>query len=480
MSIKDTFSPNRDGWNFKNWSETEPFSWDLFRRAYIGINPTKSIAAPLDRVFYEIFKNCAENGNCGGMSLLALALFKHGGWMGYCAPASFYSGTPSGKAPSRPDLYEAMNILQARQFSAPGIENFLDMLASENVNNAVNAFNTVKAHLANGDYCVLSIAKDLVGKAGHTIVPYFATEEGPMRYLYVWDSVTPFSEYHKHYSYGFNRVAIKSEYDWEYKQRDGYPDDNHFEGGPNAWCFAVPMSKVLRKARHPLAADMVVDATWTVFVSGAGAAVAQIEDDRGRRFYTTDADVHLNRSEFETDPARKLPNMARWPWFSRNGGELPGELYFARGPVARRTLKVTVTGRKPRFLLASARGLVEIEASASADSRDVIEIAGLGAANQGLRLTASNPRRRYDINQVVAAGGAQDWRGFKLEGLRPGKAGMELRATGHLRALDVLSRGVSQTFTASAQRFVNGELIREDIPDLRLSRTHPARILCRN
>ncbi len=77
MSITDTFDPDRDGWIFENWGESSPFSWDLFEKTYAGINPTM----PLDIAFYEIFKNCASNGNCGGMSLLALAMFKHGaGW----------------------------------------------------------------------------------------------------------------------------------------------------------------------------------------------------------------------------------------------------------------------------------------------------------------------------------------------------------------------------------------------------------------
>ena len=58
MSITDTFDTSRNGWIFENWGETSTFSWDLFRRTYIGINPTQDcIEAPLDCAFYEIFKN---------------------------------------------------------------------------------------------------------------------------------------------------------------------------------------------------------------------------------------------------------------------------------------------------------------------------------------------------------------------------------------------------------------------------------------
>ena len=79
---QDQFDPAEDGWYFENWGEEDPncigscdFSWELFRKTYLGIYPSKNpVAAPLDCAFYEIFKNCAAQGNCGGMSVLALAL----------------------------------------------------------------------------------------------------------------------------------------------------------------------------------------------------------------------------------------------------------------------------------------------------------------------------------------------------------------------------------------------------------------------
>ena len=82
MSITSEFDPARDGWYFENWGEdshfidSSDFSWDLFRQSYQGINPAHDcVEAPLDCAFYELFKNCAGQGNCGGMSILGLALF---------------------------------------------------------------------------------------------------------------------------------------------------------------------------------------------------------------------------------------------------------------------------------------------------------------------------------------------------------------------------------------------------------------------
>ncbi len=479
MSITDTFDPDRDGWIFENWSESSPFSWDLFEKTYAGINPTM----PLDILFYEIFKNCASKGNCGGMSLLALAMFKHGGWMGFCSPTNFYSGV---KGPDRDELYEAINILQARQFSAPGIENFLDLVARNELNDAYAAYNTVRSHLGSGDYCVLSVANDALGEEAHTILPYDATESGGTKYLWVWDPNTPYDDYGPdHYDAGLNRIVIHGPTDWEYIQRDGYPDTAQYPGVgyrvySGGWCFAVPMSKVLRKARHPLALDMVVDGLAAIFVGGSGAAVAQIEDDQGRRLYTSDADVHTRRRELEVDPSRRLSGIGRWPWYGDREGGFVGELYFARGQTARGNLKITLTGRRPWLLHLSAESVIELEASTPAASRDVIEFAGVGTANQGLRLAASNARRRYSINQVHQHERAQGWHGVKVDDLRPGKLGVDLRAAGQLRALEIVTRGANQNVTATLSRFRDGELTRDEISDLRLSRARPAKVSVRD
>lgn len=475
MSITDTFDPSRNGWIFENWGESSEFSWDLFRRTYIGINPTQDcVAAPLDCAFFEIFKNCAAGGNCGGISLLALAMFKHGGWMGFCGPANFYSGVAQ---PDRTDLYEAINILQARQFSASGIENFLDVVDSGNLNNAITAYNTVYSHLGSGDYCVLSIANDALGDEAHTVIPYATTQISGTRYIYVWDPNSPYDDYGpSHYDAGRNRIVIHSATDWEYVQRDGYSDTRTYSGQPTGWCFAVPMSKVLRKARHPLALDMVLDGLMALFVSGPGA-VSQVEDDEGRRLYTSDAAVHTSRSAFETDSSRRLPGIARWPWYANNGGDPPGELYFLRGPTTRRSLKITLTGQKPRLLHVGADNMIEVEASGSANSKDVIELAGVGTANQGIRVSSSNPRRSFDINQVHQIGGAQGWRSAKVDGVRPGKNGLDLRSTGHLRAVEIVTRGSKQVVKASLSRFEAGELTGNEAQDFRISRAQSARVV---
>ena len=150
MGILDEFNPRRDGWSFVNWGEANDFTWDLYRRTYLAINPTNDpIESPLDVAFFQIFKSCASNGNCGGMAMLALALFKYGGYMGFCSPPNFYApaNDTDHKAPARQDLHEAINIMQARQFSAPGIRNFLDVVKAGQLNDGVAAWHRIQSGL---------------------------------------------------------------------------------------------------------------------------------------------------------------------------------------------------------------------------------------------------------------------------------------------------------------------------------------------
>ena len=40
MGILDEFDPRHDAWQFENWGEGSDFSWDLYRRTYLAINPS--------------------------------------------------------------------------------------------------------------------------------------------------------------------------------------------------------------------------------------------------------------------------------------------------------------------------------------------------------------------------------------------------------------------------------------------------------
>jgi hypothetical protein len=450
MPVTSVFDPARDGWFFSNWGETAPycigdcnFSWDLYQQAYLGINPNHDyVEAPLDCAFYEIFKGCAAKGNCGGMSLLALALFKYGGYMGFCSPANFYTGTTS---PDRADLHQTINVLQARQFSATGIQNFIDTVGAGQLNNADAAYNKIKTQLGNGDYAVIWLANSLVGESAHTLIPY-AYDDSPAGFpagtkiLHLWDSDLPYNQYPDYYNTHQNLLVIHSAFDWEYNQGAGTGATGcvDYKGSNNGWCMAVPMSTVLHKARQPMTLDMAFDALTTLFMHGPGAAITQIEDDQGHRFYSADADEHLRWDEIESSPLHGMPWVLRWPWPAlTREGQVPGELYFLRRPPGPGSLTLTLRGSNYSLVHAQAGNLVQVQASGAARARDTLTISGLASTSQALELHTSASRRGYTLQQLRSFARVGGWRAIHVINARLNASGLHVQTLGELQVLEV-------------------------------------------
>jgi hypothetical protein len=403
MGILDEFDPTRDGWFFDNWDQTTPFDWDLYRRTYLAINPTDDVAeAPLDVAFYQIFKNCASNGHCGGLSMLALALYKYGGYMGFCSPASFYTGDPTGNTgPDRTDLAQAISIMQGRQFSAPGIQNFVDMVKAGQLNDGVAAWSRFQSGLGSGDYCMLSLATGLIGEAAHTIVPYRADMSGSDYVLHVWDCDRPYNSYPEYYDGDHNKIVITGPTDWTYDQNAGgiYTDGTVYSGSENGWFFAIPISLEVHKGPQPISAGFALTGGMMLLFS-AGAAVTQIEDDQGRRLYTSDR-LHRSRGDLETTPDRRLPGVAPWPWRGRHATGLPGELFFLQRPPGSSPLTVSVRGDEYRLMQLSSQHVTEVTArDAGAGAKDRVRLTGSPGEDQAVVVSTRALRRRFDIHHL--------------------------------------------------------------------------------
>jgi len=419
MGILDEFDPRHDGWQFVNWGEGSDFSWDLFRRTYLAINPSNDpVAAPLDVAFYEIFKSCAKNGNCGGMSMLALALFKHGGFMGWCSPPDFYlpANNPEHKQPARADLHEAINIMQARQFSAAGIRNFLDVVKAGQLSDGVTAWKRVQSGLASGDYCLLSVSNGLFGDAAHTVIPYRAEMSGSSYVLHVWNSNRPYKWFPQHYDGGHNKIVITGPTGWTYDQNGGVPGGGAtvYDGSNNGWCFAIPTSLILHKGHQPISPGFVLTGVMTLFVSGIGAAITQVEDDHGRRLYTSDR-LHRSRIDLETTGSRRLPGVAPWPWPGGVSGQTPGELLFLERPPGSGPLTVSVRGDNYHLMALSHGHLTEVVAgAAAATARDLVRLStGDASGGHAVEVSTEAPSRRFDIHHLRREGGAE-WRSVRL------------------------------------------------------------------
>jgi hypothetical protein len=491
MAIMKDFNPSVDSWGFQNWGETGDFcigscefSWDLFRQTYMGINPSEDpVAAPLDYAFYQIFKKCAEQGNCGGLSLLALALFKFGGYMGFCSPASFYTGTkkpPDWRGTDRDDLHRAINILQARQFSAHGIENFLDVVGAGQLNNADAAFDKAKELLGNGDYPLLSIARDALGDAAHTVIPYKVDDNPPgypagTRIMHIWDSNHPYAADPPHYQGSgpgaAHHMVIRSATDWQYTS-----GSKSYPGSTTGWCFIVPMSAVLNKARHPMAPDMVFDALMSAFVTGPGAAVDQVTDEEGHKLYTFTGE-HTLRSELETDPALRLDGIGRWPWLAQNEeGELPGELYFMRRRLGERNLEFTVRGSQYRVIAGIAGNLLEVEVSSSRRSQDVLRISRLSTATRSIEIQPLDRTRAVQVRYLRSDTSGNEWRSVEVRTARLGRGGLTLSLPGDMDAVELHSRGGAVPFDLALAQRREGQVQRREAGRLSTVRGNAFRV----
>lgn len=468
MAVGDEFDPKKNGWSFHNWDDPT-LTWDLYRRAYLGISPTEDpVAAPLESVFFEVgFKICAKNGNCGGLAMLGLALYKYGGFMGFCGPACFYTGNEVSGPPDSEELHQAINVMQARQFSAPGIQNFLDVATAQQLNNAEAAYARIESGLGSGDYAMLSLSNGLFGDAAHTIIPYRVEETTPgTRVIHVWDSDRPYNDTYKDfYDDDLNKVTFTSPTDWTYDQNPGFrygsqngvsTDGVLYAGSNDGWFFSIPISLELHKAQTPASAGFALTNLLLILVSGVGA-VTQIEDDTGRRFYRSNR-VHRHVAEIETDHERRLDGVARWPWFgAERGGELP-ELFFLQRSIGSPPLTVTVRGANYRLLHSQSGHLLDVETRSRAAARDRFRIEGFGSNSQALEIHTDGEKRPFEIHQLRPDSAAGDWRSIRIRNARVTKADLRVQTHGKLEAVEVSSRKERKEFDLEFQQYRSKEL----------------------
>jgi len=472
MSVLKPFDPTIESWSFNNWTETNDFSWDLMRRTYLAINPTEDpVAAPLDYTWYQIYKSVGSQGNCFGMSMLGSALHKFGGFMGFCAPASFYTG-PYGNVthtgPDRPDLHAAINVMHGRQFSAAGVRDFLDRVKQGQLNDGYAAFERIASGLGSGDYALISLSNGVFGKEGHVLIPYRADDLGSTKVIHLWDPVRPYIGYQDFYDDDHNLLVITSPSSWHYDQNYGtgpgaVTDGHAFDGSNLGWCFAIPMSLDLHKGRQPLSVGFAATEITFLFASGTGAAVTQIEDDDGRRLYGRDR-IHSSYADFESSPANALEGVARWPWFGAGAaGSIPGDLYLIERPRGSSPLTVTVRGSSYRLVQARAGHLIEIEATAAAPARDRIRVEDFRGANQAVELRTDSALRTVRVRQLRTENDLGHWRAVAVHKVRLEKGRTRIAASAGIGGVEVAAQKKRHPFHVELQRYRGTRLASRDL-----------------
>jgi hypothetical protein len=408
------FDPKEDGFRFPNWSDSVDFTWKQFSQTYLGIPAEDLVNGTVEKIFFEtIYKNCTTSGaHCMGMSLLALAILKNGGYMGFCSPAKIYSDHQG--TPVLEKLHEALDLIHPRQFGMPGIEYYIGEFPSKD---AMNTFQKVKMLLEKGDYPLLSLAKGLGNSGnGHVVIPYDITEVPGKKIMYIWDSKYPYIPGDTHYQPynpacqlvidNSNPFSIK----WSYTSKSV-----NYEGGD--YILAIPMSVWLPKPRIPSSLSDI-SKIYMVYTWGGEASVSQIIDDRGRRFYKTSSDVHSSLDDLETDDENRIPQAARWIWL--DGEEKPvttdrGELYFikyAQGSLP--TLHMIVNGTRYNSLFAMGHDMATIQSESEKVGRDKISITDFSAISQEISIETGKPQSPFSITQIRKTG-KDIWRKFDLQ-----------------------------------------------------------------
>ena len=189
----DPGAPARYGWGFRNFADTA-FTWDIYSHSFFGVPLDSNLAwltSSFDKLYFELlFHRLLPNpdnnggiGNCYGVSLLSLMINRFGGYYGYCAPTSSYTGDTNWANAVGPDdaaLHRIINIMHGRQVSLGSIENYLDQIMSGHSLNCNYGFTLAGQTIGKEGPCLVAITPNPVpGQGGgHAMIAYGVTDDG--------------------------------------------------------------------------------------------------------------------------------------------------------------------------------------------------------------------------------------------------------------------------------------------------------------
>ena len=351
--------------------------------------------------------------------------------------------------------------MQARQFSAAGIRNFLDVVKAGQLNDGVAACNRIQSGLASGDYCMLSLVQRSVRRRrshDHPVSRRTSRQE-PVRCTSGTRTgrMTPTPA-------TTTRTTTRSSSPARPRgATTRTPGASTATATPttaskNGWFFAIPTSLEIHKGKQPISAGFVLTQASLLFVKGTGAAVTQIEDANGRRLFRTDR-ARPNRGDLETDPDRRLTGVAPWPWDAATGGSTPGDLFFINRPPGSPPLTVTVRGPEYSLTHASTSHLTELTAASSAPGKDRITLEGSDADAQVLEVRTDATNRHIDIHHLRAEPGG-DWRSVAVRNAKVTRDGLRVHAPLSLEGVEVSGATTRRDVDVEFQRYTGNKLTR--------------------
>ena len=181
-------------WRFDNFTTAE-LPWERYRDTFIGVPPDRDPwSSAFDVVFYDnLYKTeLAKEGNCYGMALTALLLFKYEGHQGFCAPA--YQYTESSVADPNAPLTLLINQMHGHQVNLPSLRLLLDIIASSKNRDGNYAYDQVNYYWSQDDPTLVSITKSLnPSDGGHTLIAYAAQPFLGQKRIFVYDPNRPWN-----------------------------------------------------------------------------------------------------------------------------------------------------------------------------------------------------------------------------------------------------------------------------------------------
>ena len=434
------------GWDFVNWKAGEA-TWDIFQRTFIGVRDDD----PMDHAHWALYEPQISNkAHCFGMCLLSLAILKEDGHLGFCRPVCVYSGDFTKpkpfSGPDNPDLADAILMMNGHQFGHGMFNWIAEKFASGDIRNAMMAYNDVEYYLSMGDLPLISIIKE-PGK-GHAMVPYRCEKVNSNTWrIYVYDPNSPYRICSQYYDSDSNYIRIDKiagGYSWSFlRDTQRWPPNTWWSGmsttGKSA-IFAYPYSLVLQPQRNPFELGAVLEDLNEFFVSGGGC-ITQIIDQRGKRFYKTDADDNPLESEIEDDPRMRMNNIMSFPYVGDAGEDLP-DAYIIKDHTGD-DLKIDVEsrGESYQFYLTGGGRLIKVEAQPSPAGQDRLRIHKVNTRSEELSIESQRGSVTFSVELHRPLATAEASRTFKISNVRvTATSPIHLRLTEDLDALLIKSK----------------------------------------
>lgn len=431
-----------NGWGFRNW-KVDSLSWDMYEQVFIGVN----LKDPQDWAWYEFYCKNADGGQCFGMSLLSVVILKEEGHLGFCKPVYTYPGDNISPYTGPEDslLRKAIMLMHGHQLGHACIKWLLQSWEAGTYKDAKFAYDQVKYYLAMNDPPIISILKSS-GK-GHAMVPYRCEKKGSSEWrIYVYDPNRPYQSNSGYYDGDSNYIKIEAlssglGYKWSFKRDwgevwSGGTTKKVFEGG----ILVTPSSLIKPSSRNPLKLGAALGDIGSLLLTSDVGSIAQITDEKGRRFYKTDAESHTKLSEKEDDPNLGMTNAIRWIYFGEAKDDYP-EAYLIEG-YSGGDLKIDVAskGKEYKLQFAGKDNLVKVKAMTGAMGRDKLKLQRLGTNNQELTISSQRGAVTFSVELYRTLPTIEAARTFKVSNLKVTTASpVQLRLTEDLDALLIKS-----------------------------------------